>query len=63
VESSAKEYLTCPELAAYLKLSVGTVRNWVHKDKVPYLKVNGAVRFDRAKIDAWMSGRQEREVS
>lgn len=47
---------------AALKLSVSekTLRDWVYKRKVPFVKVGNLVRFIPSEIEEWI---QERSVS
>jgi len=47
-------YLTVEELAAYLKLTVQTVRRWVLNNDVPFHKVNHSVRFRLSEIETWV---------
>ena len=54
MESNAPdEIMTVEEVAAYLKLSPGTIYNKVSRDEIPFLKLGGAVRFRRSEIDSW----------
>ena len=57
------ELLTVDELAALLKMTKGQVyemtkertRTGAMRDNpIPYLKINGAVRFDKAAIEQWI---------
>jgi excisionase family DNA binding protein len=43
------------EVAQCLNISPKTVRNWVYKGKIPYLKVNGVVRFEISVIEKWIT--------
>lgn len=57
MESNALgEIMTVEEVAAYLKLSTGTIYNKVSKDEIPFLKVGnpGSLRFRRSEIDDWL---------
>lgn len=46
--------LTGEEIAAYLGLHPGTIRNKVYRREIPFEKVGGSVRFRRATIDEWI---------
>ena len=48
------EVMSYKGLSAYLKLSQGTLRQKVMKGKIPFFKIDGAVRFSKAHIDAWL---------
>ena len=42
------------EAADYLGCTEGTLRVWVSKKRVPYVKVGRLVRFRKADLDAWL---------
>lgn len=44
------------EVAEYLRVSEQTVRNRIDDSGLPYKRFGGALRFDRAEIDAWLEG-------
>ncbi len=48
------EFLTLPEVAEYLRLSIHTIYKMVERGRVPALKAGAMWRFDRAEIDEWM---------
>ena len=48
------EVMSYKGLSAYLKLSQGTLRHKVMKGRIPLFKIDGAVRFSKKKIDAWL---------
>lgn len=52
--------LTPKEVANQLQVSAGTVYNWVNKKKIPYIKMNGSIRFEQGKIDNWIQHRSVR---
>jgi len=41
-------------LSAYLKLSPNTLRHKVADGKIPFFKIDGAVRFSKRRIDEWI---------
>ena len=43
--------LTYQQLAAWLQVSPGTLRNWVSQEFIPFVKVGRVVRFDREAIE------------
>lgn len=49
----AEPLWTAGDVAAYLKVSVHTVRKWRERERIPYLKINGVVRYQPAAIAAW----------
>lgn len=48
-------WMTTTEVATYLSVSLGTVRNWVSQKFIPYSKRGGLLRFHRQVIDEWLS--------
>lgn len=56
-----RKYMTQPEVAEYIGVSVATIRNWMRDREFPCLRVNhSVVRFDRDQVDAWMRDQGER---
>jgi excisionase family DNA binding protein len=45
------------ELAGALKIARVTAYQWVRRGVIPYLKLEGVVRFDPAEIDAWLKSK------
>lgn len=54
--------LTIDELAAWLKLPKGTLYNWVHERRLPFVKVGPRVRFDPVEIRRWLETCTHREA-
>ncbi|MBI2988100.1 MAG: helix-turn-helix domain-containing protein [Deltaproteobacteria bacterium] len=42
--------LTVKEAAAVLRVSPATLRGWIFRDKIDYVKINGSVRFKRSDL-------------
>jgi len=53
-EPPADEVMSYKGLSAYLKLSQNTLRHKVMNGAIPFFKIDGAVRFSKTKIDAWL---------
>ena len=53
-DTTADEVMSYKGLSTYLKLSQGTLRHKVMCNKIPFFKIDGAVRFSKKKIDAWL---------
>ena len=47
-------YLNIQELSRYLNIKTPTLYSWVGEGKVPYIKINGVLRFRREEIDGWV---------
>jgi excisionase family DNA binding protein len=51
---SSEGTLDNEDAAHYLGCKPGTLRVWVSKRKVPFVKVGRLVRFRKADLDAWL---------
>jgi excisionase family DNA binding protein len=59
-DNEMKTFLTVPELAKYLRLSVSTVRNRMREGSIPRTKVLGRVLFDLAEVNAWVAAQSKK---
>jgi len=59
MQSSGSEWMTYEEVAEYLSVAVGTVRNWVSARKIRFSKRGGMVRFKREEVDAWLEKKRK----
>ena len=48
------EFVTVKELSKFLMVKESTLYSWVHNSLIPYLKLNGVVRFDMVEIENWV---------
>ena len=48
-------WLTVEEVATYLSVSPGTVRNWVSQEYIPHARRGRVLRFHKDRIDNWLS--------
>jgi len=55
-ESMAAEYLTETELCEWLKVSRSSVLRW-RAEGMPFIKFARSIRFEREKVEAWISTR------
>jgi excisionase family DNA binding protein len=53
-----KRFIGPEEMAAYLDVSVNTVRSWVWMRQIPYHKLGRLVKFDLQEIDNWLKIRK-----
>lgn len=51
-------FLNVDEVAGWLGVSSTTVRDWVFKRRIPFLKINGSVRFDRDELISWTNSQR-----
>ena len=47
------------ELSLFLKIKPSTLYSWVAQAKIPHVRVNGLIRFDRKAIDRWLESFQQ----
>jgi excisionase family DNA binding protein len=47
------------QLSRWLNLSVSSLEKLVHKNEIPYLKLNRAVRFNVPDIASWLLSKQK----
>jgi excisionase family DNA binding protein len=59
-KTDRSEFMTLPEVAEYLRLSIHTIYKMAQKGRIPALKAGAVWRFNRAEIDEWMRSEAER---
>ena len=52
---SRREILTAEELARYLEVETSSVLEWAERGKIPAIREGSLWKFDRTKIDEWVS--------
>ena len=55
--ATLKRYYSVNEIAQYLGVSSAGIRKWIRCDCIPFIKINGAIRFDIEKISKWIKGK------
>ena len=50
--------LTPDELCTALKVKKATLRGWIYRDKIPFLKIGGALRFRPSALQDWLRQRE-----
>jgi excisionase family DNA binding protein len=55
VDSVKTPWMTPLEAAAYLRVSLGTLRNWTSARYVPFVRRGRVVRYRRDDLDEWLS--------
>jgi excisionase family DNA binding protein len=56
-----RELLTYEDVARITKFKISTLRKWVLTGKMPFLKINGAIRFTAEALQAWTAGKERGE--
>ena len=52
-------YLTVSEVAEMVKLTVQTIRRYTMRKKIPFHKINRAVRYKKTEIEQWVEKREQ----
>jgi len=55
IEVTPSDLMTVREAAAYLRISIWTLRHWVSKRKIRYIKLGRAVRFRKSHLDRFIT--------
>lgn len=53
--SNEPQLYTLKEVANILRVSSGTIRRWSESGKLPYLKIEGSIRYRRDDIVAFIN--------
>jgi excisionase family DNA binding protein len=53
--SDQSNLLRIDEAAKLLGVEISTLRSWVYKKRIPYVKLGGCLRFRRADLDDFIS--------
>jgi hypothetical protein len=56
-----QELMTFEDVARLSKFKISALRKWVQLRKIPFVKINGAIRFNPEAIHLWATGRQGAE--
>ncbi len=51
--------LNINELAEYLSVKEASIRSWVYKKKIPFIKVGKLIRFKVEDIESWLQSKKE----
>jgi len=54
--------MTFADVSEITKIKVGTLRKYVLEERIPFLKLNGFVRFQASEIKAWLEDNAHRPV-
>jgi excisionase family DNA binding protein len=50
--------LTIEQLAEILQVKKSTIYSWTFTRKIPYVKINGALRFKEKVISSWIESQE-----
>ena len=52
--------ITIKELSDFLKVKPSTLYSWVHGGTIPFIKLNGLLRFDMDAITEWVENSKQK---
>jgi excisionase family DNA binding protein len=55
-----EQHWSTKELAKRLDVKESTVRSWVFKKQIPFVKIGRLVRFKEKSIQKWLDGKERR---
>jgi excisionase family DNA binding protein len=53
-EDATPDFMTAAEVAAWLRVGLSTIYAWTASGRIPCVKFNGVVRFQRNQLNGWM---------
>lgn len=53
-----KTLLTIKEVATRYQVTERTIKSWKKDHKIPYLNLNGSIRFDEERLVTWEQSRK-----
>jgi excisionase family DNA binding protein len=59
-KAGGDEVMNYKTLAVYLNIAEGTLRHYVMRDEIPFVKIGAHVRFLKGEIDKWLLERNRR---
>lgn len=57
-----QRYYSVKDIAKYLGTTPYTVYDWKRRRKIPFIKLNGSLKFDRVEIDKMMEENRKEEM-
>ena len=54
-----EKYMTVKDVAAFVQLSIPTIRRLTWKKQIPFYKINSSVRYKPVEIQAWVETRKQ----
>ena len=52
--------LTIKQLSERINFKVKTIYDWVHRERIPYLKIEGSLRFDYDEVLRWLKNKRHK---
>jgi excisionase family DNA binding protein len=54
-DTGGGDLLCVPDAAAYIGISVGTLRNWLSMSRLPYVKIGRLTKLSKRALDAFIA--------
>jgi len=58
-----RRFIGIDELAQYVDISQNTLRYWVWRKQIPYLKIGKLLKFDIIEINQWLKDKRVKELA
>lgn len=52
--------LTVKQLSGRINFKAKTIYDWVHRKRIPYLKIEGSLRFDYDEVLRWLKNKRHK---
>lgn len=54
-----EQYLDAKKLSSKLSIPRGTLYSWISRKKIPFIKIEGLVRFKESEIQDWLEIKEQ----
>jgi excisionase family DNA binding protein len=62
-EGTITGIMTAAEVAAWLRVGLSTVYAWTGRGRIPHLKLNGVIRYQRSELSEWLQQHSVRSAA
>ncbi len=52
--------LTIKQLSERINFKIKTIYDWVHRERIPYFKIEGSLRFDYDEVSRWLKHKRHK---
>ena len=57
------QLLTVKDISTLLNIKEKTIYQWTSMNQIPFMKINGCLRFDQDEINEWLKNARQESVS
>jgi len=54
------QLLTIKQLSERINFKIKTIYDWVHRERIPYFKIEGSLRFDYDEVLRWLKNKRHK---